>query len=272
MSSGKGSHQVLSRSSLSSTSPLFFVRHAVEPRGNTVGGSLALALSDLILGFLYSLIVYGVIATIIVTVFQELVGPNIRLKIRRGKRRLMKWVRNYPFNITVTIKNNQISLPYEEASGKISEMFNDADIKFGSQNSSFHFTLQTQKKDVLEGELSFSPPSDENADSIQIRFVYPAHYRGFPNDYIDTIDLVHSMEKMVRKYFPQAEDWSEVLECSGLKGAFETTGILSSQGLQALSTTKDNITLDFFQDKITLYGQLNSQLKDLLQELVAYYG
>jgi hypothetical protein len=172
--------------------------------------------------------------------------------------------------MTVTIKNNQFSLPYEEATQKVEQMFKDNDIA-ASQNSSFRFTLKTPKNDLLEGELSLSP-SDENAESVQIRLIYPVHYRGFSDDYIDTIDLVHSMEKMFRKCFAQAEDWSEVLECSDLKGAFETTGILSSQGLQTLSTTRDNIKLDFFKDTITLYGPLNSQLKDLLRELVAYYG
>jgi len=38
-----------------------------------------------------------------------------------------------------------------------------------------------------------------------------------------------------------------------------------------MSTTKDKIQLDFSRDTVVLYGEINADLRRLIQSLVAYY-
>ncbi len=226
---------------------------------------------SLIGDFLFNLAVYGVLATIIVMVLTEIVGNNIRFRVRRWKRRALKWLRNYEVNLTVTAKTSQLSVPTDNGVSTIEEMFNRENVKFSRNDTSFNFTLH-KKGRAIEGELVLLPVAEDIVDSIQVRLVHPAGYRSFGNDYIDIIDIIGDIKTTVSKSFDQLLEFTTSLECSRLKGALEATGLLAKYGIESLTATKDSVRLDFSGETVVLYGKLNSELKSLVQELVAYYG
>ena len=106
---------------------------------------------------------------------------------------------------------------------------------------------------------------------MEVVLKYPVLYQKFADDFLDLTQTIHRLEQFLRATFPEAQEFSTALSFKKLKHLAGVTGVLAEHGLNSLSTTKDKIQLDISGDTVVLYGEINADLRRLIQSLVAYY-
>lgn len=227
---------------------------------------------DYALQVIRDFVVYGIAANLLVAAVSEIVGDKVRFKVRFYKKKLSKWLGGLVTEIRIFSK--PVGFPsgreLEEIRREVREYLTADKIQVQTTDSRVSFSIDVRGKKV-DCEISRSLDNTSGAvEGLELQASYPIDFRGFSDGFIDLVSLLKRLEKMLSDLYG-IHVFQESLQFIGLKKAFELNGVLRSHGLESLSTTKAPIRLDFADNEVTLSGPLDSQLKNLLQDIITYY-
>ncbi len=213
----------------------------------------------------------GLGTAIVTRIVTDLAGSRIQYRITFARRRFLKWLRNYKTELIVSLKpKNWVGGELDKVLGIVRERLREENIECYEASTNVPFVLVNDETKA-EGEFAFGLDEEGKAEDMEVILKYPVLYQKFADDFLDLTQTMHRLEQFVRVTFPEAQEFSTALSLKKLKHFADATGVLAEYGLTSLSSTKDNIQFDLSRDMVVLYGQINADLRRLIQSLVVYY-
>jgi len=180
-------------------------------------------------------------------------------------------LRNYETELIVSLKpRNWVGGDLDKILGIVRDKLREENIECYEAPTNVPFVIVSGETKA-EGEFAFGLDEEGKAESMEVVLKYPVLYQKFADDFLDLTQTIHRLEQFLRATFPEAQEFSTALSFKKLKHLAGVTGVLAEHGLNSLSTTKDKIQLDISGDTVVLYGEINADLRRLIQSLVAYY-
>jgi len=226
-------------------------------------------LTEIVLNF----VVYGLLANLFVMIASEFAGDRLRFKARFWRRRLVKWLRNIRIELVAVLKpaDFRVAESVQDVRGKLQRVLLGRGIRTAIQDSSLTFEIKNAHTSAV-GEVSLSFEIPDHVEGVQVSVRLSVEYQRFSDGFINLVDAIGLLEDSIREAYPSVVSYLEVLQCLGVKKAYELNGVLRQHQLEVLSSRrKDGIQLDFGPEQITLYGRMDAALKNLLQDLITYY-
>jgi len=224
---------------------------------------------DILINFL----VYGLLANILVMAISELLGDQLRFKMRFYRKKIVKWLKNTRLELIAVSKPIGLNIgeSVDEVVRKLRDALHTKGITSATQGSSIVFEV-AREITAVRGQISLAFQTPDHVEAVELTLRFPVDYQRFADNFINLVDTIETLQDVIRTAYSFAGSFSDALQCIGLNKAYELNGVLRKHELEALSSRrKDGIELNLMDREVTVYGRMGADLKNLVLDLVTYY-
>jgi len=226
-----------------------------------------------VLSVIKDFLVYGFFANLIITVLSELVGDQVRFRIRYAKKKLFKWLRNVNVKVIAIMKPRPLFIneDIDSITKELSALLSSNGIRPFVEGTKIRFEYLVPRVGIGYISLGLNE-ADGKVNSLELSLEWSIEFQKFADAFLDMTGAMRSLEDMFRKKYSTIASFEEILTCAGLKKAYELNGVLRKYSLENLTTKRGDETEVNFSDRdLTIFGRMDSSMKNLLQDLIAYY-